>query len=29
MAEMAQGKKPAGLFLGALAGRLWTRSKQQ
>ncbi|XP_040550153.1 mitochondrial import inner membrane translocase subunit TIM50 [Gallus gallus] len=29
LAEMAQGKKPAGLFLGALAGRLWTRSKQQ
>ncbi|XP_015706250.1 mitochondrial import inner membrane translocase subunit TIM50 [Coturnix japonica] len=29
MAEMAQGKKPPGLFLGALAGRLWARSKQQ
>uniref|UniRef100_A0A8C9L845 FCP1 homology domain-containing protein n=1 Tax=Pavo cristatus TaxID=9049 RepID=A0A8C9L845_PAVCR len=29
LAEMAQGKKPTGLFLGALAGRLWARSKQQ
>ncbi|XP_021234728.1 mitochondrial import inner membrane translocase subunit TIM50 isoform X1 [Numida meleagris] len=29
LAEMAQGKKPTGLFLGSLAGRLWARSKQQ
>uniref|UniRef100_A0A8B9M0C8 Mitochondrial import inner membrane translocase subunit TIM50 n=1 Tax=Accipiter nisus TaxID=211598 RepID=A0A8B9M0C8_9AVES len=29
LAELAQGKKPTGLFLGALAGRLWPRSKQQ
>ncbi|XP_075346173.1 mitochondrial import inner membrane translocase subunit TIM50 [Mycteria americana] len=29
LAELAQGKKPTGLFLGSLAGRLWPRSKQQ
>uniref|UniRef100_A0A8U8C388 Mitochondrial import inner membrane translocase subunit TIM50 n=1 Tax=Geospiza parvula TaxID=87175 RepID=A0A8U8C388_GEOPR len=29
LAELAQGKKPPGAFLGSLAGRLWPRSKQQ
>ncbi|NXH58115.1 TIM50 translocase, partial [Rhabdornis inornatus] len=29
LAELAQGKKPAGPFLGSLTGRLWPRSKQQ
>ncbi|XP_075302300.1 mitochondrial import inner membrane translocase subunit TIM50 isoform X2 [Opisthocomus hoazin] len=29
LAELAQGRKPAGLFLGSLAGRLRPRSKQQ
>uniref|UniRef100_A0A674GDW5 Mitochondrial import inner membrane translocase subunit TIM50 n=1 Tax=Taeniopygia guttata TaxID=59729 RepID=A0A674GDW5_TAEGU len=28
-AELAQGKPPAGTFLGHLTGRLWPRSKQQ
>ncbi|XP_058684317.1 mitochondrial import inner membrane translocase subunit TIM50-like isoform X1 [Poecile atricapillus] len=28
-AELAQGHKPAGAFLGSLTGRLWPRSKQQ
>ncbi|XP_057243305.1 mitochondrial import inner membrane translocase subunit TIM50 [Malurus melanocephalus] len=29
LAELAQGKKPPGAFLGSLTGRLWPRSKQQ
>ncbi|KAM6307770.1 mitochondrial import inner membrane translocase subunit TIM50 [Podargus strigoides] len=30
LVELAQGKKPpGGLFLGALAGRLWPRSREQ
>uniref|UniRef100_A0A8B9QYP9 Mitochondrial import inner membrane translocase subunit TIM50 n=1 Tax=Anas platyrhynchos TaxID=8839 RepID=A0A8B9QYP9_ANAPL len=29
LAELAQGKKPPGLFLGTLARRLWPHSKQQ
>ncbi|NWW20882.1 TIM50 translocase, partial [Falcunculus frontatus] len=29
LAELAQGKKPTGAFLGSLTGRLWPRSKQQ
>ncbi|XP_077645240.1 mitochondrial import inner membrane translocase subunit TIM50 [Lonchura striata] len=28
-AELAQGRPPAGAFLGHLTGRLWARSKQQ
>ncbi|NWR40021.1 TIM50 translocase, partial [Tachuris rubrigastra] len=28
-AELAQGKKPPGVFLGSLTGRIWPRSKQQ
>lgn len=29
LAELAQGKKPMGAFLGSLTGRFWPRSKQQ
>ncbi|NXD60226.1 TIM50 translocase, partial [Corvus moneduloides] len=29
LAELAQGKKPTGAFLGSLTGRFWPRSKQQ
>ncbi|XP_053908844.1 mitochondrial import inner membrane translocase subunit TIM50 [Cuculus canorus] len=29
LAELAQGKKPTGMFLGGLTGRFWPRSKQQ